>query len=183
MKKTGILCIDEFAYIKKDFYYSVLLPMVNVFSSSVFGFSTPRTKEGIFFELYVKGINEEPGFITIDWTNYDLSKYLPDSLLARYESIMPKQAFLNEYKAQFNDSDGMVFTCFKDCVSSTALNISEPLYIGIDLCSGVGKDYTVLTYGQVCNNSAHILKQDAFNDKTSVQTIEYLNSIINKYYN
>lgn len=157
--------------------------MTNVFHSSIFGFSTPRTKEGIFFELYAKGISNEPGFITIDWTNYDLSKYLPETLLSRYESIMPKQAFLNEYKAQFNDSDGMVFTCFKECVGPTKLNISEPLYIGIDLCSGVGKDYTVLTYGQVYNTQAYILKQEAFNDRTSVQTIDFLISEVNKYYN
>lgn len=52
VRNSGILCIDEFAYIKKDFFYGVLLPMCNVFHSSVFGFSTPRTKEGIFFELY-----------------------------------------------------------------------------------------------------------------------------------
>lgn len=124
VKKSGILCIDEFAYIKKDFYYNVLLPMVNVYHGSIFGFSTPRTKEGIFWELYNRGLSDnDPNYITIDWTKYDLSEYLPESLLEEYAKIMPRAAFLTEYRAQFNDSDGNVFSHFRECVSGR-LNVT-----------------------------------------------------------
>ena len=180
VKKSGVLCIDEFAYIKKDFYYSVLLPMVNVFRGSIFGFSTPRTKEGIFWELYNKGLSDEEQFITLDWTNYDLSEYLPDSLLEQYAKIMPKQAFLNEYKAQFSDSEGSVFNGFKDCVGEAKLNKNLGLYIGVDVGAGLSQDYTVLTYGQV-SDKVYILEQKAFNNKNVTETLDFIQSEVIRY--
>ena len=52
IKRSGILAIDEAAYIDSDVFYSVLLPMANVYKSDIFIFSTPKARDGFFYDLY-----------------------------------------------------------------------------------------------------------------------------------
>lgn len=48
IKNGGMLIVDECAYIDEDFFYSVLLPMTNVFRANILLTSTPRFKTGFF---------------------------------------------------------------------------------------------------------------------------------------
>ena len=56
-KRKGILVVDEAAYINKDWFYSVLVPITNVYHSDIFLFSTPKYKQGLFYRALKKGNN------------------------------------------------------------------------------------------------------------------------------
>ena len=106
-KKKGILVVDEAAYINKDWFYSVVVPIANVYKSDIFCFSTPKYKQGLFYELYSQAAPHylntyhASHIISFDWNNYDLSKYLTPELLELYRQQLPKAAFTSEYLARF----------------------------------------------------------------------------------
>lgn len=179
VKKSGILVIDEAVWIKESFFYDVAVPMVNVYGGNIFLFSTPRTKTGLFWELYSKdGLDNVKVF---NWKkDYDLSKYLTPELLDMYRKQLPKISFLCEYMAEFCDGNGTVFYDFKKCIKENDFDITKSLTIGIDWGSGSGNDYTALSYGQLINNKIKIVKQTAFNDKSPTDTIRFIRSEVEK---
>lgn len=170
-KHSGILCVDEAAYQNDEVFYNILVPTTNVFNNDIFIVSTPRFKDGFFYNLFV-GDNEK--VLSYDWTDYDTSKYLSAETLEIYRRELPKNSFLAEFCGEFISGDGQVFTDFKECVRKSSLVPSEPIVIGIDWGSGAGKDYTVLTYGQFIKDHVIITKQDAFNDKAPMDTVRYI---------
>ena len=185
IKGSGILVVDEAAYIQDDIFYSVLVPTTNVYRAPIFVFSTPKFKNGFFYNLYIRGLdsNTSNGVVSFDWTKYDLSKYLPDDMLELYRQQMPKQSFAAEFLGEFVDADGSVFTDFKKNVRDFKADYEEPIYIGIDWGTGTGNDNTAITIGQIQYNNIIILDQIAFNDKNTKQTINYIESIIKSYVN
>lgn len=178
VKKSGILVIDEAVWIKESFFYDICVPMTNVYGGNIFLFSTPRTKNGLFWELYSKdGIDNIKVF---NWKNYDLSKYLTPEILEMYRKQLPKISFLCEYMAEFCDGNGTVFYDFKKCIKDNILDITKPITIGIDWGSGSGNDFTVLTFGQLVNNKIKIINQIAFNDKSPTDTIRFIREEVEK---
>lgn len=86
--------IDEAAFCQDDVFYQILVPTTNVFKSDIFIVSTPKFKQGFFYNLWMKGQDEENSkIICVDWNNYDTSKYLPPETLELYRQEMPKLAF------------------------------------------------------------------------------------------
>ena len=166
----GLLMVDEAAYISDDVFYQILVPTTNVFHSDIFIVSTPKLKKGFFYDLF---ISNQSKVIAVDWNNYDTSEFLPPETLELYRQQMPRLAFKSEYLAEFIDAEGTVFSDFKNCVGNYTLQ-KIPTIIGIDWGSGQGKDYTVLTVGQVSNGKACIAYQKAFNDKNANETINYI---------
>ena len=177
-KKSGILVVDEAAYINKDWFYSVVVPITNVYHSDIFLFSTPKYKQGLFYELYVA---DSEHIMQFDWTKYDLSKYLTPDMLELYREQLPKAAFQSEYLAEFIDGDGAVFTDFKKCVGEVELNRLLPLHISIDWGTGSGSDDTAITLGQYDGNKMQIAKQIYFNDKKTNETTDYILDLIKMY--
>ena len=178
IKGTGVLMIDEAAFISDDVFYSILVPTTNVNHSNIFIVSTPKFKKGFFFELFNKGLLNEDKVISIDWNNYDTSEMLDDATLDLYRKQMPKLSFQCEFLAEFIDGDSTVFSDFKRCIGDYELNSNLPLYIGIDWCSGSGQDDTSITLGQVNNGKACISKVITFNDKNANDTIDYINVMV-----
>lgn len=182
VKNGGILVIDEAAYIDEDVFYNVLVPTTNVFNSNIFLFSTPKFKQGLFYDLFINGISgEDSKIISVDWCKYDTSKFLSPETLEIYRKKLPKNAFNAEYLGEFIDGDGMVFTDFKNCVGEYQYNFDEELVIGIDWATGQGKDSTVLTFGQFINGKIHVQKTFGFNDVGANDTIAIIKSKIKQY--
>lgn len=174
-KKSGICVLDEAAFIKKDFYYNVVVPFTNVYGGNIYLFSTPRFKDGLFWELYNQGLdNEFPNIYTFNWTDWDLSKFLTPEILDLYRNQLPKLTFQCEYLAQFIDSQGTVFPDFKKNVGNYELTNAKELYITIDWGTGNGNDDTVIAYGQIDSHKLKISHLDAFNDKSPTITIDYI---------
>lgn len=178
VKGSGIAVVDEAAYIKDSFFYSILVPTTNVFKANIFIFSTPRIKQGFFFNLYQQGLTDDDKVKSFDWTSYDTSKYLDEATKEIYRKQMPKIAFISEILGEFVDGQGTVFTDFKKCIQKCELDYSLPVTIGIDWGTGSGNDDTVLTFGQKQAGKAVITHQIAFNDKTPSDQIRYIVKIV-----
>ena len=177
-KKKGILVVDEAAYIGKDWFYSVVVPIANVYKSDIFLFSTPRYKQGLFYELFT---SDSDHIIKFDWAQYDLSKFLTADMLELYRSQLPKLAFRSEYLAEFIDGEGTVFTDFKKCIGEVEFDSTKPLHIGIDWGSGSGQDDTAISIGQYDGHKIIVDKQIYFNDKRTNETTDYILDIIKLY--
>ena len=73
---STVLVIDEASFIPDSTIYELCLPMTNVFRATTILVSTPKWKQGAFYENYMRGMEHLPGFITINYNEWDTSKYL-----------------------------------------------------------------------------------------------------------
>lgn len=139
--KNGILCIDEAAYIPDD-VLPLVLPWVQVHKCPVLVVSTPTFKSGFFYRYFSAGQAGEDYVKSYDWTLYDTSALLSAEQLEMYRKQLPENQFKSEYLGEFLDTDGMVFTRFRERMG--AAEKGKKLYVGIDFGAGGGNDYTVL---------------------------------------
>lgn len=175
---TGILCIDEAAYIQ-DEVYSIVKPSTDVHKTPVLIVSTPKFRIGFFFELFNKGITGDyPNIHSYDFNNYDTSMLLSKESLDMYKQMLPKNQFLTEYLGEFLDSDSSVFSGFKECIKP--YNDYKELYVGIDWGSGTGSDYTVITGINEHNEQVFV---ESFNNKNTTQQIDYISEYFKSYSN
>mgnify|MGYP004643358965 FL=1 len=178
---SGICIIDEAAYIQDDVMYSIIMPTTTVYNADIFIFSTPRNKQGFFYDFYAQGLNNDSKIKSFNWAAYDTSKYLPAETKELYRRQMPKQAFKCEILGEFADGDGQVFSNFKSCVQNNIIDIHQPIYIGVDPSANTGNDDTSITIGQLINNIILVEEIITFNDKTANDTIRYIVQLLNKY--
>lgn len=156
---TGLCCIDEGAYIPDSTYLTVF-PWLDAKKAPLLICSTPRVRQGMFYNLWLKGLNGEGNVYSVDWNDYDLTKFLSPERLEEYRKIYPKNQFLTEYLGEFSDGDGMVFEGILDCVGK--YDGYRDLYVGIDWGTGKGEDFTAVT---------------AFNEKGEMVFIDYFNDL------
>lgn len=176
IKNGGLLVVDESAYQSDDFFFSVLLPMTNVYRSPILLTSTPRFKTGFFYTFYEKGKNGDPGVYSFNFTDFDLSKYLPEDMLQQYKQVMPKNQFISEYLGQFLDGDSLLFENYKDRILPPGT--TTRVYIGIDWASGTGQDRTAIS---VINQAGEQIFTASFNDKNTTQTVDYIEELVKRY--
>lgn len=177
VKNNGILAVDECAYINPDFFYSVLLPMTNVYKSLILLTSTPRFKQGVFFNYFMKGKQGDPRIYAFDFTEYDLSKFITEEQKAQYKEVMPKAQYRTEILGEFLDADSVLFEGFRECVSEERKPL-EKVYMGIDWSAGVGVDRTSIS---VLNQDGQQIDLRYFNDKNTTQTVDAVAGIYAKY--
>jgi hypothetical protein len=176
IKNGGLLVVDESAYQSDDFFFSVLLPMTNVYRSPILLTSTPRFKTGFFYTFYEKGKNGDPGVYSFNFTDFDLSKYLPEDMLQQYKQVMPKNQFISEYLGQFLDGDSLLFENYKNRILPPGT--TTRVYIGIDWASGTGQDRTAIS---VINQAGEQIFTASFNDKNTTQTVDYIEELVRRY--
>lgn len=176
IKNGGLLVVDESAYQSDDFFFSVLLPMTNVYRSPILLTSTPRFKTGFFYTFYEKGKNRDKGVYSFNFTDYDLSKFLPGEMLEQYRQVMPKNQFISEYLGQFLDGDSLLFENYKNRILPPGT--INRVYIGIDWASGTGQDRTAIS---VINQSGEQIFTASFNDKNTTQTVDYIEELVKRY--
>lgn len=167
---TGLLCIDEAAYIQ-DEVFSIVKPSTDVHRCPVLITSTPKFRLGFFFELFSKGQTGTKGISSYDFNNYDTSVLLSAEALNMYKQMLPKNQFLTEYLGEFMDSDSSVFTGFKDCIKPPKNDEYNQLYVGIDWGNGTNNDDTV-----ICglNERGEQVFLEYFNNKNTTEQIEYI---------
>lgn len=186
-KKKGLIAVDEAAFINKDWFYNVVVPISNVYNSDIFLFSTPKYKQGLFYELYTQATPHNmntyhsPHIISFDWNQYDLSKYLTPELLELYRQQLPKAAFTSEYLAEFISGEGTVFTEFSKCIGEVVFDNTKPLHIAVDWSAGTGNDDTAISLGQYDGEKIIVGKQIYFNDKKTNETTDSILDIIKMY--
>ena len=177
VRRSGILAIDEASFIDSDFFYSVLLPMTNVFKSDIFIFSTPKARQGFFYDLFEQGTKDDPKVISVDWTKYDTSKYLDAETLEIYRKKLPRSVFRSEYLGQWIETNESVFADFQDLFINKATE-NGIYYFGIDW-SGQGQcDYTAISIFNSLNEMVDIVY---FNDLDETQTLNKIIELAIKY--
>ena len=180
---TGILCIDECAYISSE-VYNIVKPWCDFHKAVTLMVSTPFVKSGFFWEYYNHGLNREYNGVSIDWSDEkyqdDMDFILPPSKLEEYKKLLPKNVFLTDYLGIFIDDDGTVFTDFKKCINKNEIKDSDKLYLGIDWAAGVESDDTVIVAFNQYGKQVYL---DYFNKLTPTQQIDRIEKFIVQYKN
>ena len=178
VKGSGILILDECAYLKDDLY-GVVLPYVNMYKCNVLMVSTPRTKTGIFYEYFKEGLENPDGPIqSFDLSKYDTSEVLPPEKIELYRKILPKWQFISEILGEFVDELGGVFDLAKKIFRSTETNNND-IFIGIDWATGTDNDYTCIS---AFDSSGIQVGLDYENNLNPTQQIQWISNIIHSKY-
>ena len=178
---SGILVVDEASFISSNIFYELLLPFTNVHHTSIVLTSTPKFKQGFYYESYMHGLNGVSGYISLDWNNYNLSKFLSPEKLLLYRNTLPLRVFQSEYLGEFIDGQSTVFGEFSKCIREN-VQIHGNTYFGIDLATGTGSDSTCITIGSFEGNRVYVKEQISFNDKNTQQTISAIMEQVEKYH-
>lgn len=175
VKNEGILAIDEAVFISNE-VFEILLPVVNKKKATVVMTSTPDKMSGMFFDLYTRGLANDPKVKSINWSNY-IDKVYTEEELSFYKSIYSERRYQTEILGEFVSSGGSVFQNIYNSLAPSPVSY-QGLYFGIDWGTGNGKDYTVIT---ALTDSKQMLFQKAFNDIPPVEQVEYIARLIQEY--
>lgn len=173
---SGILCIDEAAYIS-DEVWGIIRPTCDVWRTPILMVSTPRFRMGFFFDLYAMGMTGNPKITSYDLCKFDTSELLPNDQLELYRQMLPKNTFICEYLGEFLDSESVVFGDFKQCIGYEPQDYKD-LFVGIDWGSGVGSDDTVVIGLNERNEQVILLY---FNNKSTAQQVDYIVQYLEPY--
>lgn len=175
---TGILCIDEAAYISDD-VISDILPWVDANKAPIVFASTPLARQGLFYKFYIEGLDESNNRChSYDWSRYDTSALLTDERKEFYRRTLSKQKYITDILGEFLDGESTVFGEFGDVLSNTFNPMNHSYYVGIDWGSGVGQDETAIC---IFNSERQMVDLIHFNDKDETATINYVIDICRKY--
>lgn len=174
---SGILCIDECAFIPSDIFY-LMLPWTDVHKAPILMCSSPFVREGFFWDYYNRG-RKGTNIVSIDWCDReykeDIDKLLPPERLEEYRKILPASQFRSEYLGEFLDDAGSVFIGFKDCVYANIIMPDDKLYVGIDWGNGGGNDDTVIS---ILNDKGQQVYLEYWNNLTTTRQIDKMVRIL-----
>lgn len=175
---TGILCIDEAAYISDDVIADIL-PWVDANRAPVIFTSTPVGKQGLFYKFFMEGLaDNQTNHFCYDWSKYDTSALLTEERKEFYRKTLPKQKYITDILGEFLDGDSTVFGEYGDVMSNYYNPHNTLIYFGIDWGSGVGGDETAIA---IMNSERQMIDIVHFNDKDETQTINEIINLAIKY--
>lgn len=175
---TGVLCIDEAAYISDD-VISDILPWVDANSAPVIFTSTPVNRQGLFYKFYTEGLKDnQHKYFCYDWAQYDTSLLLTEERKEFYRRTLPKQKYVTDILGEFLDGDSSVFGAYGDIMSNNINRSNNSIYFGIDWGSGVGGDETAIA---IMNSEKQMVDLIHFNDKDETETINEIIKLARQY--
>ena len=136
MTATTLLCYDESSFISNEFILKSL-PLRTVHNALTIFVSTPLFMSGMFWDLY-----NDPKVKKYNWSKYIDQVYTKEEL-ERLKSLYTPNMFRSEILGEFISSGGLLFQNINECIKESSNR--NKLYIGIDLSSAVGGDYTVIS--------------------------------------
>ena len=171
---SGILVLDECAYLDDESIYSIL-PLVNAHKAPIIIASSPFTMDGYYYDMYLQGLNENEKIRTFDWSkNPEIERFLTKEQKELYRQTMSKAKFTTEVLGEFLTDGGLLFSGLEDCVGAPD-DESRIIYIGIDFATGSDGDYTVLS---AINNLGQMVKMYRTNNLSPMQQVEWLCGLI-----
>lgn len=157
----GFLLIDEAVYIPDKLIHDIL-PTVDANHANVVLISTPKFKNGTFYDFYKNGIEGVNGFYSLDWSKYDTSMFLTPEKLEMYRKSLPGPVFAAEYLGEFISSTSDLFGDLSLITNDKYDKEAKIKSMGIDWSNGTKNDYTAIT---------------AFNVKKQQCYLEYFNTM------
>lgn len=178
IRYNGILCLDEAAYLSED-TFGIVFPFVNVSNANILMVSTPRLKQGSYYDYYQAGLDDDiPNVKSFNWSTYDLSDLLTPERVDMYRKLLPQAQFVSEVLGEFVDEIAGVFD-LKDIWYSAPKRplrgTYQDLFIGIDWAVGKDGDYTVLS-GFDASGKQILLEY--FNNMTPEHQLTYIVDIL-----
>lgn len=161
------LIIDEAAFINDDVYYEVIHATHLIKGQKVVMCSTPNSSNGFFHQYYTYGIEQKENYRSKKINIYDNPFVSPEEIIS-IKSSLPERVFRQEYLSEFLDSDGSVFTNFKNCINNNP-KLNGNYYAGIDW--GKTNDYTVLTIINDLKQVVYIYRINTLEYTTQVKLI------------
>ena len=176
IKRGGILAIDEAAYIP-DEIFGTILPWTNVHHANTLIVSTPRIKQGTFYEYYTEGMNGSKFIKSFDLSKFDTSEMLSPEKVELYRRKMSKRQFLTEILGEFSDSGAGVFDISKDIWLKEPVTSYTDISIGIDWATGSGNDDTVISGFDLSGRQVMLHRT---NQLSPTEQIDWIVDIINR---
>ena len=173
----NLLILDEAAFID-DEVFTLLQPATDAKNADVIMFSTPMWEDGFFYNYYQQGISQCKGVISIDWCEYDTSRFLSNDKLEMYRQQLPKQRFQTEYLGQFiSSSDSGVFQNYNSCIYNYIPNSRDIIKAGIDWAAD-GQDRTVVI--AMTSGTCHMVDILVLEGESPTNTIKKVTDFIIK---
>lgn len=173
---TGILILDECAYLPDDDIYDIL-PLVQANNADMIVVSTPFTEDGYFYHMYCLGLEgTNPNVKLFDWTeNKEISKFLTDEKKAFYKQTMSPQKYRTEIEGKFLSNDGLLFVGLDKCILPNSYAATKDIYVGIDFASGNNGDYTVLI---AVDSNGRMICMHRTNNLSPLEQVDWLCGIL-----
>lgn len=167
---SGVAVLDEAAFIGPEIL-ELVLPWLNVHNAPMLIVSTPKIRDGVFWNYYKEGLDGKSGVVSIDWNDWDTSALISKDMIEQYRKILTKNQFRSEIMGEWLDSDGMVFSYLQENSIPDGGGNYQKVYLGIDFGAGDGNDYTSISAFNECGRMVFL---DYFNDLSTLQQVERL---------
>ena len=174
---TGVLILDEAAFLSPELL-ELVLPWRQVSNAPMLLVSTPKIRDGVFYNYYKEGLSNNGRVISIDWNDWDTSCLISPEMVEQYRRILTKNQFKSEILGEWLDDDGMVFTFLQENTIPDGFGVYNDVYIGIDFGVGNGGDYTAIS---AFNENGQMCFLDFWNDLTTFQQVERLINDITQF--
>lgn len=170
---TGLLILDECAYLDDDAIYSIL-PLINAHKASLVIASSPFTMEGYYYDMFLEGLKGNEKIKTFDWSKHpEIGRFLTEEQKALYKQTMSRAKYTTEILGEFLTDGGLLFTGLENCIGNP--DDDKILYLGIDFGTGSDEDWTVLS---VINNLGQQVKLYRNNHLSPMQQVDWLCGLI-----
>lgn len=174
---ANLLIFDEAAFIDlttalECFNYT------NTTSGNIVLASTPTFEDdnNLFYKYYRAALNGRKNCFYIDFCDYDTSSLMPPEKLEMYKTTMPYQVYLNEILGQFLTTKSSLWDFGK--VLRNDVVIGSKNVAGIDFSTGINNDDTSIS---IFNENKQMCGLFHFNDKDTLETIDFICNIIVEY--
>ena len=178
---SGCLIFDEVSFIPDSVIFECM-PFADAHGCPVLLTSTPKFKNGVFYEWYKKATEGEKNFHYYDINEWDTSALLSKERLEMYRKSVAPQIFRCEYLGEFITENSEIFGDLKKLCKGV-IHKSSHRTMGIDwstggLDSGKDPDETALA---IMNEYRELEYIEGFRDKDTNQTIDYIIDKIVEY--
>jgi len=140
LKSAGL---DECAMMKPNVWPEIIRPMLADSQGPATFISTPKAHNW-FYDLYMKGVNQEEGWVS--WQHPTaINKYIAKDEIEQMKKDMSDRLFRQEVMAEFLEDDAGVFRGVRSCIVGELMpSVAGRFYVmGVDLAKT--QDFTVLT--------------------------------------
>lgn len=170
---SGLLVLDECIAIEDEVWTELVAPWTLVHKPIVLMISTPRYKDGFFWNEFNSKSDTSHIF---DWTTkYPLEE---SEFLLKMKSTMPLKRYNCEYRGVWLENDGGVFGQFGHCLKDLSVKANEEIFVGIDWANGSGGDSTVVSgFNRACEQ---VLLFE-LNNMQPTQQINVISAELKKY--
>ena len=133
---------------------------------------TPKNKSW-FYTFFIRGMDDNEGRYKSFNAPSSISPFVSEEFLEEQKQSLPPAIFQQEYMAEFQDSDGQVFSNIDGvCVLDSWINTKDRTYAALDVATK--GDYAVLTIMDRVGRVIYIWRERGIEYSQIVDKVSYL---------